>query len=47
VFRAWLIDRWRQIIDKCIPRNEILEIAWENIPAAWEGEMAALRVGFL
>jgi FKBP12-rapamycin complex-associated protein len=39
-----LISRWRQIIDKSIPRNDIMEIAWENIPAAWEQEMAALRV---
>jgi FKBP12-rapamycin complex-associated protein len=39
-----LTNRWRQIIDKCIPRSDILEIAWENIPAAWEEEMAALRV---
>jgi FKBP12-rapamycin complex-associated protein len=39
-----LMNRWRQIIDKSIPRNDIMEIAWENIPAAWEQEMAALRV---
>jgi FKBP12-rapamycin complex-associated protein len=38
------MNRWRQIIDKSIPRNDIMEIAWENIPAAWEQEMAALRV---
>jgi hypothetical protein len=38
------MSRWRQIIDKSIPRNDIMEIAWENIPAAWEQEMAALRV---
>lgn len=41
----WAERRWRQIIDKSIPRNDIMEIAWENIPAAWEQEMAALRVG--
>ena len=39
--------RWRQIIDKSIPRNDIMEIAWENIPAAWEQDMAALRVYLL
>jgi FKBP12-rapamycin complex-associated protein len=48
VFRPFcsgqLMIRWRQIIDKSIPRNDIMEIAWENIPAAWEQEMAALRV---
>jgi FKBP12-rapamycin complex-associated protein len=42
-----LMNRWRQIIDKSIPRNDIMEIAWENIPAAWEQEMAALRVCLL
>jgi hypothetical protein len=37
-------DRWKHIVDKCIPRVDILDIAWENVPAAWEPEMAALRV---
>lgn len=36
--------RWRQLIEKCFPRNDLMEIAWENVPAMWEPEIARLMV---
>lgn len=32
------------MIEKCFPRNDLMEIAWETVPAMWEPEIARLMV---
>ncbi|ORY33953.1 hypothetical protein BCR39DRAFT_463113 [Naematelia encephala] len=40
---SWM-EKWRNIIDRCLPRQDIMEIAWHELPAMWEDEVDKLRV---
>lgn len=39
-----LMVRWRNIIDKCLPRTDLMEIAWHEVPMVWQEEMSRLAV---
>lgn len=38
---SWM-EKWRSMIDKCLPRTEIMEIAWHEIPELWKDDVEAL-----
>ncbi|RSH90651.1 hypothetical protein EHS25_001256 [Saitozyma podzolica] len=38
---SWL-EKWRNIIDKCLPRTDLMEVAWHEVPNAWKEELAKL-----
>lgn len=43
---SWM-EKWRNIIDKCLPRVELMEIAWHEVPIMWEDEIYYLGVSRL
>ncbi|EIW71794.1 hypothetical protein TREMEDRAFT_67963 [Tremella mesenterica DSM 1558] len=38
---SWL-EKWRNLIDRCLPRTDLMEIAWHELPAMWQPEIAKL-----
>ncbi|WVQ93902.1 hypothetical protein IAU59_000980 [Kwoniella sp. CBS 9459] len=39
---SWL-EKWRGLIDHAIPRQQILDVAWHELPTLWEDDIARLR----
>ena len=39
-----LSHRWRVLIDKSLPRQELMEIDWAEVPILWQDQMARLAV---
>ncbi|KAK8844641.1 hypothetical protein IAR55_006488 [Kwoniella newhampshirensis] len=40
---SWM-ERWRNLIDKALPRQELMQADWEGLPALWEHDMKKLMV---
>lgn len=40
---SWM-EKWRNVIDRCLPRQDLMEIAWHEIPILWEDEIEQLSV---
>ena len=40
---SWL-EKWRNNIDKALPRHDLMEIAWRDIPLEWEDDVYYLGV---
>lgn len=38
------LEKWRNIIDKCLPRQDLMEVAWHEVPNMWVDEVEALSV---
>jgi len=38
------LERWRNIIDKVLPRQDLMEVAWHEVPNMWLEEIEALSV---
>ncbi|WVR03316.1 hypothetical protein IAU60_000307 [Kwoniella sp. DSM 27419] len=38
------LERWRALIDHAIPRQDLMDTAWEEIPHLWAEEIARLQV---
>jgi len=43
---SWM-EKWRNIIDRCLPRQDLMEIAWHEVPVMWEDEIERLSVSGL
>ncbi|WVF66281.1 hypothetical protein IAT40_001021 [Kwoniella sp. CBS 6097] len=39
---SWL-EKWRSLIDHAIPRQDLMEVAWHELPSLWEDDIARLR----
>ncbi|WWC85668.1 uncharacterized protein L201_000534 [Kwoniella dendrophila CBS 6074] len=39
---ASLLEKWRGIIEKIIPRQDLMETAWHEVPLIWETDMKYL-----
>ena len=37
--------RWRNLIDRCLPRQDLMEIAWHEVADSWKDEISTLAVG--
>lgn len=42
VFDAFSHFRWRSLIDKCLPRTDLMEIAWHEVPEIWKEDYKSL-----
>ncbi|KAK6905037.1 hypothetical protein I203_105856 [Kwoniella mangroviensis CBS 8507] len=40
---ASLMEKWRSIIEKVIPRQDLMETAWHEVPTLWEHDIQYLR----
>ncbi|ORX39339.1 hypothetical protein BD324DRAFT_577344 [Kockovaella imperatae] len=38
---SWM-EKWRNLIDRSLPRQDLMEIAWHEVPQAWEAEIQRL-----
>ena len=42
VWRKLTACRWRNLIDRSLPRQDLMEIAWHEVPVAWGPEIRKL-----
>ena len=40
---SW-IEKWKNIVEKWVPRYDLMEIAWHELASAWEEEVAQLQI---
>ncbi|WVQ82636.1 hypothetical protein IAT38_004768 [Cryptococcus sp. DSM 104549] len=39
---SWM-EKWRNLVDKCLPRQDLMEITWQNVPLMWQDDLARLQ----